>query len=77
MGFELEIRHLQKRGNREQGTGNPPLAPPPPRRGVIDNFWIRIDFIFDFWRCLLASVASSTSENEVWVWDGVFNEVRS
>ncbi|RQH04871.1 hypothetical protein D4Z78_30970 [Okeania hirsuta] len=39
-------------GNREQGTGNPPLAPPPPRRGVIDNLWIIIDFLFDFWRCL-------------------------
>ena len=20
---------------------------------IIDNLWIRIDFIFDFWRCLI------------------------
>ncbi|NEP86190.1 MAG: hypothetical protein F6K18_04790 [Okeania sp. SIO2C2] len=49
----LEIPRKEGTGNREQGTGNPPLAPPPPRRGIIDNLWIRIDCIFDFWRCLL------------------------
>ncbi|NES66362.1 MAG: hypothetical protein F6K24_14415 [Okeania sp. SIO2D1] len=39
-----------KRGKREQGTGNPPLATPPPRRGIIDDLWIIIDFIFDFYQ---------------------------
>ncbi|NEN89535.1 MAG: hypothetical protein F6K48_11755 [Okeania sp. SIO3H1] len=24
----------QATGNRQQATGNPPLAPPPPRRGI-------------------------------------------
>ncbi|NEP04570.1 MAG: hypothetical protein F6K34_06860 [Okeania sp. SIO4D6] len=48
--IRVYIRHLQKIGNRKQGTGNPPLAPPPPRRGVIDNLWIIIDLIFDFYQ---------------------------
>jgi len=37
------IRHLQKRGNREQGR-------------IIDNLWIRIDLIFHFWRSLLVAL---------------------
>ena len=37
--FDEPLRHLWKRGNRERG-----------RR--IDNLWIRIDFNFNFWRCL-------------------------
>ncbi|RQH27464.1 hypothetical protein D5R40_27520 [Okeania hirsuta] len=54
--FYPSYRHLQKRGNREQGTGNREQGthPSPLRwRGIIDNFWIIIDFIFDFWRCLI------------------------
>ncbi len=37
---KLFIRHLHKRGNREQGTLNWEQG------RIIDNFWIRIDFIF-------------------------------
>ena len=38
-------RHLQKRGNREHRSWE--------QGRIIDNLWIRIDFIFDFWRCLI------------------------
>jgi len=37
--FLLDISRKEGIGNREQGT-------------VIDNLWIIIDFIFDFWRSL-------------------------
>ncbi|NET45178.1 hypothetical protein [Okeania sp. SIO2B3] len=40
-------RHLQKRGNRQQLIWQ--------QGEIIDNLWIRIDFILDFWRCLVVS----------------------
>ena len=42
------IRHLQKRGNRQEAIG---------KRGErTDDFCTIIDFIFDFWRCLFMAV---------------------
>ncbi|NEP84255.1 MAG: hypothetical protein F6K39_42760 [Okeania sp. SIO3B3] len=41
----MSITHLLQK--REQGTGNRQQG------RIIDNLWIRIDFLFDFWRCLL------------------------
>ncbi|NEO58171.1 MAG: hypothetical protein F6K54_37030 [Okeania sp. SIO3B5] len=36
----IDISRKEGTGNREQGR-------------IIDNFWVIIDFIFDFWRYLI------------------------
>ncbi|NEN89406.1 MAG: hypothetical protein F6K48_11075 [Okeania sp. SIO3H1] len=38
----LDISRKETTGNRQQ-------------KEIIDNLWIRIDLIFDFWRCLFLS----------------------
>jgi hypothetical protein len=40
--YNIANRHLRKRGNRQQ-------------REEIDDFSLKIDFIFDFWRYLIYS----------------------
>jgi len=42
MSSSIGIRHLRKRGNREQGTGKRE------QQERIDNFWMRIDLILNF-----------------------------
>ncbi|NES64881.1 MAG: hypothetical protein F6K24_06275 [Okeania sp. SIO2D1] len=45
----LDISRKEGTGNREQG-------------GIIDNLWVIIDLIFDFWRCLLNTEELTGSE---------------
>jgi len=46
--LSVDISRKEGTGNREQGE-------------VIDNFWIRIDSIFNFWRCLVAFLHESSN----------------